>query len=174
LIIRHFLFFIIYINFLFSCDRGEEKTVHSSRGIFQLTLPSDLTLITEDSSFKTPDGKTKIYLYHFSKKDSSGTQLSAEDATNQILDSLIFENNFKYVSKPVNRYSGHMPFYLIIAAQSQELLKKERIEIVTFDSPLWIHIILIHLKGPEFSYNRPTLDEIYESATERVKNQITP
>ncbi|MCX7767755.1 MAG: hypothetical protein N2110_01865 [Flavobacteriales bacterium] len=139
-----------------------------SRGLLRLTVPAELEVRPSDSTLHTSDGRVRLSVKHFPRSDSAqqGLVFTPEDVLNRLMDSLIFEASYLWISRPMDRYCGLMKGHFIVAARDSQTIATERTEFILLESPRWLHLIKVELRGPRFTLMREQLDEIYDSATE--------
>lgn len=160
--------FPLCIFFAFCLGSENAEKVFLSRGLLRLTVPAELTLDPSDSTLRTSDEKVRLSVQHFPRTDSArqGLVYTPEDVLNFLMDSLIFEASYVWISRPMNRYSGLMKGHFLVAARDSQAIATERTEFLLLESPRWLHLIRVELRGPRFNLKREQLDEIYDSANE--------
>lgn len=155
---------------------GSAAQIIVSRGVLRLAVPGDFHLNPADSAWISKDGKTRIQVFHKTRKDTlqPNFSLSAEDWVVHVQDSLLHEAGYYYISRPMNRFTGALRGLFFVAARDSQSLKRERLEVLILESPEWFHTLQVHLKGPPFRLSRDELDELYDSASEIQKRTTSP
>lgn len=168
------LFILIYLSILWlcvaaACSEGDASSVpFVSRGILRINVPGYLRLEGADSVLKSSDKSVEIVISHLSRSDSTRPTaiLSTEDLVAGLQDSLAFEAQMPYMSKPIGRFSGLLRGTFFVAARNQGSLLSDRLEVLVLESPKWFHVIQVRILAPSHRLSREQLDEMYDSAAE--------
>lgn len=165
--------FISFATFIWlltlSCSENEASFVpFVSRGILRINIPPHLRLDGADSILRSSDRSVEVVISHLSRSDSArpSAVLSAEDLVASLQDSLAFEAEMPYISRPMSRFSGLLRGTFFVAARNKESLLKERLEVLVLESPRWFHVVQVRLLAPAHRLSREELDEMYDSAAE--------